>query len=151
MIGIRLWREGSKGGGRAAAERLGSEIGIEDRGSLPGNRHPERQRRILVHAGSESSLDKYQSAGRWYDHLSRSPLTSQRTTSGGMKRVVKNLNHFFAALFVCLYFVSMAAGSLLHGHLEGSFMSSAGPRGVSTKETLGREISCRHALAAMRE
>ena len=33
MIGIRLWREGSKGGGRAAAERLGSEIGIEDRGS----------------------------------------------------------------------------------------------------------------------
>ena len=45
MIGIRLWREGSKGGGRAAAERLGSEIGIEDRGSLPGNRHPERQRR----------------------------------------------------------------------------------------------------------
>ena len=40
MIGIRLWREGSKGGGRAAAERLGSEIGIEDRGSLPGNRHP---------------------------------------------------------------------------------------------------------------
>lgn len=30
MIGIRLWREGSKGGGRAPAERLGSEIGIED-------------------------------------------------------------------------------------------------------------------------
>jgi len=26
--------------GRAAAERLGSEIGIEDRGALPGNRHP---------------------------------------------------------------------------------------------------------------
>lgn len=78
MIGIRLWREGSEGGGRAAAERLGSEI--EDRGSLPGNRHPERQRRILVHAGSESSLDKYQSAGRWYDHLSRSPLKSRRVT-----------------------------------------------------------------------
>lgn len=80
MIGIRLWREGSKGGGRAAAERLGSEIGIEDRGSLPGNRHPERQRRILVHAGSESSLDKYQSAGRWYDHLSRFSLKSRGTT-----------------------------------------------------------------------
>ena len=27
-------------GGRAAAERLESEIGIEDRGALPGNRHP---------------------------------------------------------------------------------------------------------------
>ncbi len=27
---------------RAAAERLGSEIGIEDRGALPGNSHPER-------------------------------------------------------------------------------------------------------------
>ena len=27
-------------GGRAAAERLGSEIEIEDRGALPGNRHP---------------------------------------------------------------------------------------------------------------
>ena len=26
--------------GRAAAERLGSEIGIEDRGALPGNSHP---------------------------------------------------------------------------------------------------------------
>ena len=60
-------------------------------------------------------------------------------------------NHFFAALFVCLYFGSMAAGSPSHGHLEGSSMSAAGPRGVSTKETLGREISCRHALAAMRE
>lgn len=60
-------------------------------------------------------------------------------------------NHFFAALFVCLYFVSMAAGSPPHGHLEGSFMSAAGPRGVSTMETLGREISCRHALDAMRE
>ena len=80
MIGIRLWREGSKGGGRAAAERLGSEIGIEDRGSLPGNRHPERQRRILVHAGSESSLDKYQLVGRWYDHLFRCPLKSRGTT-----------------------------------------------------------------------
>ena len=28
--------------GRAAAGRLGSEIGIEDRGALPGNSHPER-------------------------------------------------------------------------------------------------------------
>ena len=28
--------------GRAAAERLGSEIGIEDRGALLGNSHPER-------------------------------------------------------------------------------------------------------------
>ena len=28
--------------GRAAAERLGSEIGIEDRGALPDNSHPER-------------------------------------------------------------------------------------------------------------
>lgn len=80
MIGIRLWREGSKGGGRAAAERLRSEIGIEDRGSLTGNRHPERQRRNLVNAGSESSLDKYQSAGRWYDHLSRCLLKSRGTT-----------------------------------------------------------------------
>lgn len=68
-----------------------------------------------------------------------------------MKRAVKNVNHFFAALFVCLYFGSIAAGSLLHGYLEGSFMSAAGQRGVSTMETLGREISCRHALAAMRE
>lgn len=68
-----------------------------------------------------------------------------------MKRAVENVNHFFAALFVCLYFVSMAAGTLLHGHLEGSFMSAAGPRGVSTMETLNRGISCRHALAAMRE
>lgn len=68
-----------------------------------------------------------------------------------MKRAVKNVNHFFAALFVCLYFRSIAAGSLLHGHLEGSSMSAAGPRGVSTMETLSREISCRHAHAAMRE
>ena len=59
-------------------------------------------------------------------------------------------NHFFAALFVCLYFRPIAAGSPPHGHLEGSFMSAAGQRGVSTKETLSREISCRHALAAIR-
>lgn len=78
-------------------------------------------------------------------------MKGRRTKSDGMKRAVKNVNHFFTALFVCLYFGSMAAGSLLHGHLEGSSMSAAGPRGLSTKETLGREISCRHALAAMRE
>ena len=34
--------QGAKAVAGGFAERLGSEIGIEDRGALPGNSHPER-------------------------------------------------------------------------------------------------------------
>ena len=142
-----------------------------DRGSLPGNRHPERQRRnvgrpikrkaplncsfplegkchVVAKGCTRVSIPMKLTIVLLGPTLADSRILCRiRAVHAG---AVKNVNHFFAALFVCLYFRLMAAGSQPHGHLEGNFMSAAGQRGLSTMETLSREISCRHALAAMR-
>ena len=54
----RHWWLAPDGAGSGA--RLGSR---SESGAPPGNRHPERQRRILVHGVSETDAGKYQSAG----------------------------------------------------------------------------------------
>ena len=71
------------GGGRAAAERLGSKIEIEDRGTASHCQNTERQRRISVRLVSIANGSKYQSAGRLY---SRRGLRLRRRGAYGIHR-----------------------------------------------------------------